>query len=407
MAGLIAQVEGYAGPAKCNHGHGVAQANGLEVVVRSEAPTDTWQGTPVGRIVTMDGSWQTVFIPSAHVPPAGGTLWLGVRAGWRCQYGAVTCGWCWPFSSGVGNSGTATTGARSPTWAVWTTSGDGMGAIATVEGTPWEGGNTWREAGLEGSPVYGVDGQAYYVTCEAPGGRGLMLLGEREDEDEPDGPWSDVAWAVTLEFEVDAAGDPGTTGPRHIEVTTTGEGERTVGTVHLGDAVTPAGVSVGGPTSTAFAPVPIEAGVRYRATFDSRSGRMRGKVWKVADGEPAAWDVEVPMSETEDDGDRVGLWVRCGNGTGSAQTVRIQRIDAQAAAPDGARVVREWLGAASGTTNRFTTCHPFRAGTLRVHVNGVGIAPASEDGAAAAFALDLMPTAHSVLRATYIVDTGG
>jgi hypothetical protein len=70
-------------------------------------------------------------------------------------------------------------------------------------------------------------------------------------------------------------------------------------------------------------------------------------------------------------------------------------------------VVREWLGHASGTTNRFTTCHPFRPGTLRVHVNGVGIAPSSEDGPGAAFALDLMPTAHSLLRATYVVDTGG
>jgi hypothetical protein len=282
-----------------------------------------------------------------------------------------------------------------------------MGSAAVVPGAPWEGGNTWREAGVEGSPVYGVDGSAYYVTCEAPGGRGLTLLGEREDEDEPDGPWSDVAWGVRLTFEVDAAGDPGTHGPRHIEVTTTGEGERTVGTVHLGDAAHAPGISVGGPTSAAFAAFPIEAGARYRAMFDSRSGRVRGKVWKVADGEPASWDVEVPMAETEDDADRVSLWVRCGNGEGHPQTVRVHRIDAVAGAPDGARVAHEWLGHSSGTTNRFTTCHPYREGTLRVHVNGVGIAPASEDGPGAAFALDLTPTAQSVLRATYIVDMGG
>jgi hypothetical protein len=69
--------------------------------------------------------------------------------------------------------------------------------------------------------------------------------------------------------------------------------------------------------------------------------------------------------------------------------------------------VREWLGYAAGRTNRFTTNHPFRPGTLRVHVNGVGVAPSSEDGPGAAFTLDFHPTPRSALRATYIVDSGG
>lgn len=271
---------------------------------------------------------------------------------------------------------------------------------------PWDGGNAWREGGVEGNPVFGVDGSAYYVTAEALGGRGLYVVGEREDDDEPWGPWSDASWAVEVTFSVDALGDTATAGPRSIEVITTGEGEQVVGTVHLGDSTRAPGISVGGPTTTDYAAKSLTDTDRWKALFDSRSGKMRGKVWKVTDGEPADWDVEVPMAETEDDADRFSLWVRCGNGVGASQTVRIHQLRAYDDARDGRRVVREWLGYASGVTNRFTTRHPFRPGTLRAFVNGIGVPPSWEDGDAADFRLDFHPTAHSAIRATYIADQG-
>ena len=79
---------------------------------------------------------------------------------------------------------------------------------------------------------------------------------------------------------------------------------------------------------------------------------------------------------------------------------------AQQNAHDGHLIKRELIGSASGTTNLFQTSHPYREGTLRAYVNGVGVGPAWEDGDGAEFRLDFMPTARSVIRATYIVDQG-
>lgn len=381
---------------------GVAVGAGLEVAVRSAVPTATWQGDSVGFIPAAGGD---VFIPGALVPAEGGDLHIGARPTWRCDYGATMCGWNFPVVYGYANSGSVSVANPSAVvWALFDDSGDDMGAIATLTKAPWDGGNAWREAGVEGSPAYGVDGSAYYVTSTGLGGRGLYVVGEREDVAENYGPWSDVQWGVELEFEVDASGDTGTSGPRHIQLTTTGEGEQTVGTVHLGDSAAAEGISVGGPTTTDYAAKAIGTGERWVARFDSRSGLMKGKLWKAATGEPCAWDVEVAMAQTDDDADRFMLWVRCGNTT--EQTVRIHRIRAQHAAHDGKRVVREWLGYASGVENEFATNHPFREGTLRIHVNGVGVPPIWEDGDAALCKLDFYPTARSAIRATYIADQG-
>ena len=404
-AGILVTVSAYANvPGNGGTNGGVARDAGFDLVTQMAQPTETWQGVPVGHVVGTDVD-TTLLVPLGNVPAAGGTLWLGLRAGWRCEYGATQCGWVWPYASGFGNSGRGTAHTPAATWAVYTDAGGDMGSIAVFPSdAPWDGGNAWRPAGIEGSPVFGVDGSAYYVTAEAPSGRGIYVVGEREDEDEPRGPWSDTSWAVEVTFSVDALGDTGADGQRSIEIITTGEGERVVGTVHLGDSVRAPGVSVGGPSTTDYAAKSLTDTDHWRALFDSRSGKMRGKVWKVTAGEPAAWDVEVPMSETEDDGDRVSLWIRCGNGEGESQTVKVYRIRALDDARDGKRVVREWLGYASGVTNEFKTNHPFRAGTLRAFVNGIGVPPSWEDGDATSFRLDFHPTAHSAIRATYIAD---
>lgn len=379
---------------------GVAAARGARVVVLDHEPTDTWQGGVVGMVGSTGG---TVFIPGGLIPAAGGELHVGLQAGWRADYGTTACGWTWPFTSGDGESGRYRASIGSPTWQTYTDDGGDMGAIAVPGDAPWDGGNAWRDAGVEGSPTFGVDGSAYYVTAAAPAGRGLYVVGEREDDDEPWGPWSDVGWAVEVTFSVGVVGDS-TAGPRSIEVRTTGEGEQAVGTVHLGDADRAPGISVGGPTAIDYEAVALTPDDRWRFVVDTRANRVRGKLWRVADGEPAAWNVQVDPEETEDDADRFTLWVRCGQDGG--QTVRIHAIRARDAGHDGQRVDKEFLGHASGSTNRFQTCHPFRPGTLRVYVNGVGVGPAWEDGDDAAFRLDKRPTAGSILRASYTVDQG-
>jgi hypothetical protein len=359
-------------------GSGVAASYGLDVVALPSAPTATWQGSVIAH-VPHDGN-VTFTVPADMVSAEGGDMWIGLRAAWKCNYGEEYCGWDWPRFNGVGNSGYY---ASPPwidglAWAVW--SGDEADWGSTADG------HTWQDAGGEGTS--GMDGDALYV--EGPGSQGLFISGERDDDAEATGTWSDVSWATEVRFTVDALATGGS-----ITLTTTGQGEQTIGTIDL-DA-TP-GISVAAPTTTDSASADIDASEVWVAKFDSRSGMFRGKVWLATDPEPAAWDVEVAMEETEDDADRFDLWVRAGTG----QTVSVLGIKSLAAARPGEEVVTEWLGVASGNTNRFKTNHRYRDGTLIPWVLGVAAPAVRESGTTTEFDLDALPTAGSGIHASYI-----
>ena len=310
MAGITVTVKGYGADGVGYGAGGRATIDGAEVVVLSSAPTDTWQGSPIGRF-PVDLADHDLLIPGAYVPAEGGTLWVGVRAGWRCDYG-VNPPYCdyplWPYDSGLGNSGKFIADITAASWATWSTTSQDWGTT--------EDGQDWQDAGTEGAPVTGIDGESFYV--EGPGGQGIAVEGSAEGE--MDGTWSSVSWAVKVRFTADALAAGGS-----ITLTTTGQGQQTIGTIDLGTA--PA-ISVGGPTTTDSEAVAIGAGETWFAKFDSRSGAFRGKVWRVYAPEPALWDVEVPMSETEDDADRFEMWVRSGTG----QTIRVLDIESFAAA---------------------------------------------------------------------------
>jgi hypothetical protein len=382
MAGIYVTVRPYGADGSGYGGGGRATIDGVRVVVKDSAPTDTWQGTPVGVVTAFDAD-TTVLIPSAYIPAAGGVLWVGIQANWQSDH-AVNGPYCsyplWPYDTGLGNSGKCQATASSP---VWATSSDDP-----VDWGGTEDGHTWQDAGTEGSPTAGMDGASFYV--EGPGGQGLFVSGERDVEGEPTGSWSDVAWATEFRFTASALATGGS-----ITLTTTGQGQRTVGSIDL-DA-TP-GITVGGPTTTDTAAIAIGAGETWIAKFDSRSGLVRGKVWQAGTLEPAAWNVEVAMAETEDDADRFELWVRAGTG----QTVRVLGIESFAAARPGEEVVTELLGHADGLTNKFKTNHRYRDGTLIPWVLGVADPATQESGATTEFTLDYYPTAGSPIRASYI-----
>jgi hypothetical protein len=201
--------------------------------------------------------------------------------------------------------------------------------------------------------------------------------------------WSDVAWAAEVTFTTDALAAGGS-----ITLTTTGQGYKTVGTIDLGVAP---GITVGGPTTTDSEAVDIGAGETWLARFDSRSGAMRGKAWQAGTPEPALWSVEVEMTETEDDDDRMELWVRAGTG----QTVRVLDIASYDGARPGEEVVTELLGHADGVTSHFQTTHRYRDGTLVPLVLGIVDPATVESGATTEFALDLPPTKDSPIHASY------
>ena len=412
------EVAFHAGVAGGMSGPSYAEAQPLEVVVMSSQPTDMRQGTVIAEL--MPGQDQTVMVPMSVVPAEGAVLYMGYRTKWEANSKDdptdYSCGWTWPFMGNAidldseavpyqGYSGRC--GVTIPTgaiWQAWDSSAADMGSIPVGGKAPWEGGNTLIDAGSEGEgDAWGMDGD-FFVSASSPSGKGIYVVGHREDDDEPDGPWSDVAWAHELHFTLDAHGSLSDAGTRSIESTTTGEGESAIGRVHLGDTSHAEGISVLGPTIEDYIAKALTLDVRWIAKFDTRSGRyVRGKLWKKSDGEPAQWDVQALLSETEDALDRWTLWLRAGNDA-SAQGVRVHKTRAFAGASAGQRLVKEWIGYASGTDKRFPTAHQYRENTLRAYVNGIGVAPDYQDGANATFGLDFWPTTRSAMRATYIVD---
>lgn len=376
-------------------GHGIGPSYGGKVLVTSAAPSVPRTGALVG--VVPASATTTVFIPASAVPAAGEHLWVGIAPNWDPDYedfgyvcGNVPGGTGYrnPVFSGAYHSGrVALTSIGNARWAVTSDDIPDLGETDVPRGAPWGEAWTWHLIGTEGAPVYGMDGNAWFVE---DGGVGIALFGEREDEDEESGPWSDVAYGVELEFEVNALG-----GTANLDITTIGEGERVSGVLDM-EADT---ITVLSPNTTDVGSYAFAAGQKYVACFDTRSGKNRGKVWQGP--EPAAWNVECAMDETEDDQDRVVLWLRAGTG----QRIRVTRIRMLPGGRDGQRVVREWVGYASGVEKTFTTRHPYREGTLYTRVNGINV-PQKEDPDEAEFTLTYYPSAKAPIRATYIIDQG-
>lgn len=395
----------------------------VDIMALDHQPDDLQQGTKLGS--GLPGDDVTVFIPVDIMPAEGEYLYLGFRPSWVCSglanpY-AFVCGWTWPYmcneydtdgagEAWAGRSGrtgvAGDVGGYDGTWKTWDSGAPDLGDLAELEATaPWQGGNAWHDAGSEGvGDGWSMDGTQMAVGGDAPAGKGLYTVGSYEDDDEPAGPWSDVGWAHIIHFTVSAHGSTTDAGTRHIQSTTTGQGEQAIGTVHLGDASRDEGISVSGPGTTDYAEKALTVDVPMRAMFDTRSGKyVRGKLWVASDGMPAAWDVQVELDETEDDMDRWMLWLRGGN-DGTDHYVRVQKVEGIEGANSGQRVVKELIGRASGSHKTFKTAHPFRPGSLRVYVNGHAVASESRDGSESSFQLDFWPTSGSIMRATYIVE---
>ena len=398
-------------------GPGYGEVGSLEFVVLPNQPTDIRQGTVFGELkANSSGSF---VIPYASVPASGSDLWIGVRTKWECNKEDIynyVCGWSWPQWSHSwvkdaygqpygGYSGTIQIASvTAAVWQVWDSSAVDFGTTDTPPDAPWVGGNAVQDDGNEGSPTWSMDGKDFVVASEVASGKGLVVVGEREDEDALYGPWSDSLWAVRMPFTIDAVGDVAAAGQRHIELVTTGDGERAIGRVQLGDGDYPMGIYVAGPNEQAFLAKTITAGAKWQAKFDTRAEVLRGKLWLSSDGEPANWDVEVALAETEDELDRYSLWVRVGNGAGFSQEARVHGLYGYESAGVGHRVVKEFIGFADGLTKNFKTAHRYRKGTLRGYVNGHAVGPDTQDPEGAAFTLDFWPTARSIIRVSYIAD---
>lgn len=370
------------------------------VIVRA-SPSQPTQPRSAGSVGLVTGASGTVFIPGNLVPAAGQTMWVGIAPGWAAShdYGY----YCVHSPPAAAYTGGRAEPVSFGTW-TWATAGSDidLGTNDSPAGAPWEGGGQWQLAGIDGTPTdFGMDGDAFFVTAEEPAGVGIYLDGQYADDTNPTQPFSGPS-GYEVEFILDALGDTGEAGTRTIEITTTGDGGQTIGTIHLGDMNNPAGVTItGGPTSVNNVPVTLTANERYRASFDTRSGQLVAKIWRVSDGEPAGVVVLGDIEATEDTGDRFMLWLRSGNGTGSPQTIRVTDIDAMISVPAGGSVQFEWIGFASGDTDRFRTRHRHLMGTLVAHVNGIDCHAVFDDGIE--FRLDAFPTAMSGVHASYIV----
>lgn len=351
----------------------------------STAPASLNHGTAIGPI--LPGVDNTLYVPAGFVPAGGGDVWLGFLPGWRPPH-SWDPGWFCYYDP---PEWVALNGSRDGfplTAFAWATAAGplDLGSASSDEDAAWgEASWEWQVVGVEGGPTYGIDGEAFYVTATGPEGVGISVVGDGEDDGADAGPWN--SGSIEIEFSTTAVGGS-------IEVAVVGAAAHSVGTLDLTD---PASITAAGPTSTDTASFDLDVDTRYRASFDPRSGEIVGKVWRVLDGEPADVAVITAIDESGDVGDHLTLWVRADD-----QTIRIHSIEVAPAAESGERVDHEWLGFASGDTDRFRNRQRYRAGTLVAHINGIDATPIWEDGIE--FRLDAFPTAASGIYTSYIAE---
>jgi hypothetical protein len=410
-------------------GFAAAAGTTFDVVVAPVPPVDIRAGTVVGS-VPADGGAHVVFIPGALVPAAGSDLWIGVRAGWQADLGSHACGFTLPYGSGatqtdvagvgyMGHSGRATVnGVAAATWRVSVGGEAGIGQTADPGDAPWAARFTWRTLGSAGEPAYGIDAEGLYATSSAPAAVGFGLDGPLDedddeaaelddDEDDPgdDLPTSDSQGArLDVLWWVDAVGLTEEAGARALELVVHAAGQRLAARVHLGDSERAPGISADAGAGIAYQPRDLAAGTRTWLAMDWRSGSLRAKLWEAGGPlvEPAAWDVEVPIGATADRSDRLELWLRVGNVTGS-QRLTVRRILAHPAGRPGDTVVGELVGLADGASASFTAAHPYLARSLLATCWGLAVRPAAETPQEARYRLDARPPAGTFLRCRYVI----
>jgi len=392
---------------------GYGTVRGASVLVATTQPQALRAGTIIATLSPNED--RTVTIPIGLLPAEGQDLYVGLAADWVTSFYGATYDWLvgfpanesyvttaqgYPWGGYRGSHGWSA--PTSPTWLTWGAAAPELGQLDSDPDAPWDGDNTIADAGTEGDgDAWSIASGEFGVTNDAPAGKGITVVGDRQGDSE--GPWSDLGWAHEFIFRITALGDTASAGPRHIESTTTGEGERVVGYVHLGDSSYESGIEVLGPTASDYDQVDLTVGELWKAKFDTRSGLyVRGKLWKKGDGEPAYWNVQAALSETEDDDDRWTLWLRAGN-NGTEMGVYVQKVNAYQGGVPGQHVRKELIGFARGLDKVFQTAHPFTPKSLRVMVNGHDVAPATMDGPESTFGLDFWPTAGSIIRATYVI----
>lgn len=396
---------------------------GINVIVRDAQPTAIKQGQVVGTVPV--GATTDVVIPASLLPAEGEKLWVGLVPAWTATGYADTfayyCGFPSPNgsqsyqmdSAGTpwqGYTGEAVWTSVTSTWQVYDSSAPAALGTTTAhddeDDVPWEGGNTIEDAGFEGDGgAWEFTGGEFIVSADSPSAKGITVVGQREtdDDSEPWGPWSDLGWSHSFKFRLTAHGDTAADGTREIQSIATGEGEKAIGTVHLGDMNRAEGISVSSPSVTEYLAKDFTLDEVWQAKFDTRSGLyLRGKVWRVADGEPAEWDVQVALDETADEQDRWDMWIRAGN-DGSTQTAAVSDLRAAVAGVSGQQIMYEVLGFSSGG-RVFKVTHPFRVDEFRPYVNGTASEPLAVQPAQGEFTLDFWTTERSIIAASYVID---
>ena len=391
-------------------GPSYASIGAVEIVASATQPASMREGTVIG--IGYLGQTVTVNVPVDLLPAEGEELYVGYRTGWHATgvedpY-AYVCGFHWPFMSvsyltdndGApwgGYSGRIRVGASSVvgTWKIWDGAAPDLGDTSSGYGI--------QDGGSTGDPTaWSIGSDGITVSDDAPASKSVYFVAANEDADEPFAPWSDGAWGARIYFTIDGHGDTTDAGTRAIQLTTISNGEKSIGTVHMGDAQYAEGISVAGPAAPDFEAAALTDGELMVAMFDTRNqDQIRGKIWVAGEGEPTEWVTFSDLTATEDTQDRVQLFIGAGN-DGTTQGVTVHRVDALDGAAPGERVVGAFLGFAGGSEKTFYVPDKYKPGSLRVLVNGIVAKTYAEDGEATSFQLDWWPTAGSSIVVDYV-----
>ncbi len=405
------------------YGNTVGADAGADLVVATVEPSGLASGTTVAHLPNNVAT--TVFIPSSLIPVEGQTMYVGMIPSWTAEYGDVSCGFNWPFNTGVDNSAKATVSSWTDTlvWQSWDVAADAWGAGLDSDDTGawWYGNLPWEVTASGGT--YGINGDSLYLTVPAGGQETLFAKmvgsasyddGTEEDSTSYGDPWNeDLGVSMKARFRITTAGDVSESGSRYLYFTWNNARDAFRATVHLGDGGNAEGLTVGDGEASTFLAKAITEGSWMWVRMDTRHpDYVRGKLW-VEGGvkgslEPAVWDIIVSR---EDDtanpisGDFFEIGMSAGNATGDAQTIEVDEVSFTGAGEHAEWVV-DRLGQSSGADFLFHTSQSYRAGYLWLFVDGMHVETVESDREAGAFKViqGVSPDENAIVLTRYLVE---
>lgn len=291
------------------------------VRVSSSQPAGEGAGTLIGTFL-----WPTspaFDCPVSALPPAGGTIYIGVSPEWDCNRGNTVCSITEPAQSGAENSGRAQYSAINAPAMAWLLQDTGtLGTVVPDASCRWWGDPlTWASSGSAGMS-WGIT--AHTMWSQATAGASRTYLHSIQGAALTPLPMQLAhSWRLEARYRLVQASVPADSGLRHSSFSW----EDNTVTLHWGDPTTAEGIAADGVGAAVTVAQDVPQAAYGRLLMEMHDGRLYAKTWAEGSAVPAAWQVETTASDPLNAGDTNYQLLRLHGSLGIAGGVQRFEVD--------------------------------------------------------------------------------